>query len=1171
MSFINVMGKMIGRSLSLGRPAQGAPSGNCPARNGCGPHQRRPKKARPQLLVECLEERTVPTVLINYNPVFGPETLAHGNGDHLSSPPVYLIFWGSYWSANQAQASTLQNAAGKVFASAYLSYLMQYGSDGQATLGDPDHYYRNNSDPTSGNFGEGDITTVIDGQFDAGYLTKSTNAIYVVITPPGVASSTAGAGGFNHNDDVPSLWVRSVTSDFTNPTPDDFTWILSHEVAECMSDLGGGGFEVKAGENFPLTPPNDNPQGQIGDYEGNSYRFRESNGAVVQPYWSYWDNAWVAPDDNYQILNLDPVVGWDTLGFHHKYDLTIQGDQLPSLDDTLTISSSSGGVDVMLNGQPTHFDGFWNQIQSITVNLGSGNDTINLDNTTSVPININLGNGTDTVNVTPNSQNFDNLRGNVIVNGGSGSDTLNVYDQANTVSGSYDIATSGMSRNIYSLISYTGMNYVNLYGGLASQIYYVFGTGATTTVHCGPGGSNVNVLGTTATLKIVAASSSDNVDLYLLQNIHGLVTIENAPQAATSITVDNSHDLTARIGTLDTMVPAGETLPFGVITGMTPASASIQFQWSGTTAVNVITGQGNDTFYVRSTSCPVFFDSAGDNTVNVGGPGRTGVPGSVQGIAGPVSIRNLNGLTQLIVDDSGDPQSKSATITASSITNLAHADIDYIGNQLASLIIFGGGGANIFYVRSTPAGSLTGRPGPTVGLFAGSYIDYIEVGDANNRLDGIQGPLVVSGQAGFDTLDIYDQGSNAAHTYTLTSSPTTSTLARSGAAPITYDNTTELVTINGSNSGSNSVDTYTVQSPAPAFPVTFQGAGTMNTLVGPNLPNTAWQILGPDSGQLGLIAFHGMQNLVGGGSSNRFQFSTLGSISGTINGGSGQMNTLDYSATSTAVAVDLGQQSASRIRAGAANGFSQINWLVGSSAIDNSLGGANTTNLWLITGANAGSVNTTFHFSSIETLLGGTGIDTFRFTAAGSISGSIDGGGGGDWLDYSPRSSAVTVNLATGAATSVAYGAVNGARRIQHVFGSAGNDTLTGNALGNILIGGNGINMIHGGSGRSLLIGGRGTSTIIGGIGGDILIAGTTIYDATFDEAALMSILREWQRTDQTRIQRIGHLVSGGGFNGNNKLIWGTTVLDNDVAGAHLTGNGGGQDWFLYGPGDTVN
>ena len=126
-----------------------------------------------------------------------------------------------------------------------------------------------------------------------------------------------------------------------------------------------------------------------------------------------------------------------------------------------------------------------------------------------------------------------------------------------------------------------------------------------------------------------------------------------------------------------------------------------------------------------------------------------------------------------------------------------------------------------------------------------------------------------------------------------------------------------------------------------------------------------------------------------------------------------------------------------------------------------------------------------------------------------------------------------------------------------------------GNALGNILIGGEGNDTIIGGSGRSVLIGGAGGDVIRGGSADDILIAGTTNFDA--NHAALMSILREWQRTDKTYAQRIADLKNGGGLNGSNKLIWGTTVHD-DGAADTLTG-GPGLDWFFanLGPGGVLD
>src|SRR5439155_26028382 len=155
--------------------------------------------------------------------------------------------------------------------------------------------------------------------------------------------------------------------------------------------------------------------------------------------------------------------------------------------------------------------------------------------------------------------------------------------------------------------------------------------------------------------------------------------------------------------------------------------------------------------------------------------------------------------------------------------------------------------------RSTPGGA-NGGVAPTVALFAGSGFDTVYISDANNTLEGIQGPFTITGQAGQDTLYVYDVGSKAAHTYTLTSTATTSTIQRSGTAAITYDNSTETVLVQGSNA----VDSYSVPSPEPTIAVTLQGTGTFNTFVGPSQVNTLWHIDGQDAGQLGLVTFTGM-------------------------------------------------------------------------------------------------------------------------------------------------------------------------------------------------------------------------------------------------------------------------------------------------------------------------
>jgi Ca2+-binding RTX toxin-like protein len=247
----------------------------------------------------------------------------------------------------------------------------------------------------------------------------------------------------------------------------------------------------------------------------------------------------------------------------------------------------------------------------------------------------------------------------------------------------------------------------------------------------------------------------------------------------------------------------------------------------------------------------------------------------------------------------------------------------------------------------------------------------------------------------------------------------------------------------------------------------------------------------------------------------------------------------------------------------------------------NTLVGPNTTNTWVVSGSNSGTLDQTVSFSAVQDLVGGTGVDVFQLAPAGKVA-SINGGGApaglGDWLDYSAFTTPVTVNLAAGAATSVNGGAAGAVRNIQDVHGGNGGNRLTGNAQGNILIGGTGADTIIGGSGRSLLIGGRGADHVTGGsggsaAGGDILIGGDTTYDAmtAANEAALMAIFAEWQSAD-SYAARFGKINTG--LPGGYKLNYGTTVMD-DGQPDTLTGATSGSatppvDWFFAGPQDRL-
>ena len=245
---------------------------------------------------------------------------------------------------------------------------------------------------------------------------------------------------------------------------------------------------------------------------------------------------------------------------------------------------------------------------------------------------------------------------------------------------------------------------------------------------------------------------------------------------------------------------------------------------------------------------------------------------------------------------------------------------------------------------------------------------------------------------------------------------------------------------------------------------------------------------------------------------------------------------------------------------------------VGGGAGNDTLDGPAGDATWIINFANGGKVGHV-RFFNMENLVGGAGVDVFKFVGSGSVAGNIDGGSApqneGNWLDYSSLTQTVTVNLQTGKATGIGGTVSN----IQNGRGGNGGDTLTGDAQGNILIGGSGTDTIIGGSGASLLIGDKGADHITGGSGNDILIGDATTMDgmSTANQDALMAILAEWQSSDNydTRFHDI-NTGTGGGLNGTAKLEFGVTMLDDKSADALTAATTADFNWFFQGSGDTL-
>src|SRR5207244_38917 len=104
------------------------------------------------------------------------------------------------------------------------------------------------------------------------------------------------------------------------------------------------------------------------------------------------------------------------------------------------------------------------------------------------------------------------------------------------------------------------------------------------------------------------------------------------------------------------------------------------------------------------------------------------------------------------------------------------------------------------------------------------------------------------------------------------------------------------------------------------------------------------------------------------------------------------------------------------------------------------LAGGNVVNTWTVSAANGGSVGGVT-FVAVENLVGNASTDTFKFTATGSLAGTVDGGAGTNRLDYSADGGqAVTANLQTHAASLIDGGAAGGFTNINALTGSSASD-----------------------------------------------------------------------------------------------------------------------------------
>jgi hypothetical protein len=252
----------------------------------------------------------------------GPGTnFASNGGGVLSNVHLQLIFWGVYWNQNPVPAiADIESAVQIIVSGPYMDSLNQYGVGRGSVRGttiwpfDPPVVVPQLDNPGRP-FTFQDAGRLVTGLIDGGTLPEPDEdwqLLHCVFVPPYATFTNFQIIGQNgsvtwndydlgdvDNDPIHFLWVGS------DGTLDYITTVLSHELAEAVTDPGGG-TGIVAGPGTPGCPP----QGscQIGDVCTSICG--AVSGVKVQAYWSQTAGTCVLPVATVEELRLEPGVGW---------------------------------------------------------------------------------------------------------------------------------------------------------------------------------------------------------------------------------------------------------------------------------------------------------------------------------------------------------------------------------------------------------------------------------------------------------------------------------------------------------------------------------------------------------------------------------------------------------------------------------------------------------------------------------------------------------------------------------------------------------------------------------------------------------------------------------------------------------------------------------------------
>jgi hypothetical protein len=371
----------------------------------------------------------------------------------------------------------------------------------------------------------------------------------------------ADDGGFI--EVVPGVTIDSTTGSVNLLAGDNF-----------LSDAGSS---ITAANTLTIVGDNSNPSGS-----GSSVTI---NGSVTAPSIQLSDHGSSStftlnnpPGINTSqatgLLTVTGGAGSNTLNVNDSSDTT-------GRTGTLTSSTVTG---LGMGGSGLAYSA----IQTLNVNLGTGNDTFSIASTNaSTATTVTNFGGQDTINVGGTGADtggaVDSIQGPLTI-AGAGNDTLNVDDSGSTTAKTGTLTSSGITGlHMGSGITYSGVGSLHIALGTGNDTFSVLSTASSTST----------TVANTGGVDTFNVGSSNPPGGGVLDNIQGPLTIDGAGHD--TLNVDDTGSTAAKSGTLTATSLTGLQMGSSGITYNGLASLNIDLGSGGATgntfAINVPSGQ----------------------------------------------------------------------------------------------------------------------------------------------------------------------------------------------------------------------------------------------------------------------------------------------------------------------------------------------------------------------------------------------------------------------------------------------------------------------------------------------------------------------------------------------------------------------------------------------------